>query len=66
MNWTGGSSFNPKGEVLDDKLLYMSHGCISLALDVTMLILPMTQVWHLGLKLRKKVGVIAMFSWGIL
>lgn len=39
---------------------------MNIALDVWMVILPFTQLYHLGLKLRKKVGVIAMFSVGIL
>ncbi|KAF5543166.1 integral membrane protein [Fusarium mexicanum] len=39
---------------------------INLVLDVWMLILPMTQLWGMGLKLKKKLGVISMFSVGIL
>ncbi|RBR15640.1 uncharacterized protein FIESC28_07281 [Fusarium coffeatum] len=66
LNWNGASKFSGKSNVLDDKLLYLTHGSISLALDVWMLILPITQVYHLGLKLRKKIGVIAMFSCGVL
>ncbi|KAF5688041.1 integral membrane protein [Fusarium circinatum] len=38
---------------------------INLVLDVWMLILPMTQLWGMGLKLKKKLGVISMFSVGI-
>ncbi|RKK37212.1 hypothetical protein BFJ67_g12479 [Fusarium oxysporum f. sp. cepae] len=39
---------------------------MNLLLDMWMLILPMTQLWGMGLKLRKKLGVISMFSVGIL
>ncbi|RKK75513.1 hypothetical protein BFJ69_g7578 [Fusarium oxysporum] len=39
---------------------------MNLLLDIWMLILPMTQLWGMGLKLRKKLGVISMFSVGIL
>ncbi|KLO84886.1 integral membrane protein [Fusarium fujikuroi] len=38
---------------------------INLLLDIWMLILPMTQLWGMGLKLKKKLGVISMFSVGI-
>ncbi|KAF5575862.1 integral membrane protein [Fusarium pseudoanthophilum] len=38
---------------------------INLVLDIWMLILPMTQLWGMGLKLKKKLGVISMFSVGI-
>ncbi|KAH7202617.1 hypothetical protein BKA60DRAFT_625316 [Fusarium oxysporum] len=38
---------------------------MNLLLDIWMLILPMTQLWGMGLKLRKKLGVISMFSVGI-
>ncbi|KAH7207273.1 hypothetical protein DER44DRAFT_810856 [Fusarium oxysporum] len=38
---------------------------MNLLLDIWMLILPMTQLSGMGLKLRKKLGVISMFSVGI-
>ncbi|KAF5709506.1 integral membrane protein [Fusarium mundagurra] len=38
---------------------------INLVLDIWMLILPMTQLWGMGLKLKKKLDVISMFSVGI-
>jgi hypothetical protein len=46
--------------------LTLPHAGLSLLLDVWMLVLPLTQLWGLGLKIRKKLGVIAMFSVGIL
>ncbi|KAG5663569.1 hypothetical protein KAF25_001505 [Fusarium avenaceum] len=45
--------------------LTLPHAGLSLLVDVWMLVLPLTQLWGLGLKLRKKLGVIAMFSIGI-
>ncbi|RGP78360.1 hypothetical protein FLONG3_3496 [Fusarium longipes] len=66
LNWTGDFATYPNGEVLSDKLVYLTHGVISMTLDVWMVILPFTQLYHLGLKLRKKVGVLSMFSCGIL
>jgi hypothetical protein len=45
--------------------LTLPHAVLVLALDVWVLILPLTQLWELGLKLRKKIGVMAMFSFGI-
>ncbi|KAJ4101204.1 hypothetical protein NW756_001614 [Fusarium oxysporum] len=36
-----------------------------MTLDVWMVIIPTTQLYYLGLKVRKKIGVIAMFSVGI-
>ncbi|KAI7771858.1 hypothetical protein LZL87_006134 [Fusarium oxysporum] len=43
----------------------LPHAGLNLLLDVWMLILPMTQLWGMGLKLRKKLGVMSMFSVGI-
>ena len=39
---------------------------INLVVDVWMLILPMTQLWNIGLKLNKKIRVISMFGLGVL
>lgn len=44
----------------------ISHGALNVALDIWMLILPLSQLLKLGVKFKKKVGVIAMFSVGIL
>ncbi|KAM6517657.1 hypothetical protein FSOLCH5_008624 [Fusarium solani] len=43
----------------------ISHGALNVALDIWMLILPLSQLVKLGVKFKKKVGVIAMFSVGI-
>ncbi|KAH6964913.1 hypothetical protein EDB82DRAFT_437525 [Fusarium venenatum] len=45
--------------------LTLPHAALVLMLDVWVLILPLSQLWELGLKLRKKIGVMAMFSFGI-
>ncbi|KAF9775791.1 hypothetical protein IL306_006076 [Fusarium sp. DS 682] len=39
---------------------------VNLVLDVWMLILPMTQLYNIGLKLNKKISVMAMFGLGLL
>ncbi|KAF5025361.1 hypothetical protein F66182_2526 [Fusarium sp. NRRL 66182] len=43
----------------------LPHAALNLLLDVWMLVLPLSQLWELGLKLRKKLGVIAMFGVGV-
>jgi hypothetical protein len=42
------------------------HSTINLALDTWMLILPMTQLYNLGLRRQKKIRVMSMFGMGIL
>ncbi|CEI70756.1 unnamed protein product [Fusarium venenatum] len=66
LNWTGGTNSQSNAHVLSDKLLYLTHGILSMTLDIWMVVLPLTQLYHLGLKLRKKIGVMSMFSCGIL
>lgn len=43
-----------------------SHAGINIALDVWMLALPASQIWHLNLSWKKKAGVTSMFGFGIL
>ncbi|KAF5597686.1 hypothetical protein FPANT_4017 [Fusarium pseudoanthophilum] len=45
--------------------IVMAHCVVNLALDIWMLILPMTQLYDIGLKLNKKINVMAMFGLGI-
>ncbi|KAF5532601.1 hypothetical protein FPHYL_13755 [Fusarium phyllophilum] len=45
--------------------IVMAHCVVNLALDIWMLILPMTQLYNIGLKLNKKINVMAMFGLGI-
>lgn len=43
-----------------------SHAGINIVLDFWMLALPASQIWHLNLCMKKKVGVFAMFGFGVL
>ncbi|KAJ3536516.1 hypothetical protein NM208_g6678 [Fusarium decemcellulare] len=63
--WEGWKDMPPRGVVLDLDKMALSHSFINIALDAWMLILPLTQLYKLGLKLKKKIGVIAMFSVGL-
>jgi hypothetical protein len=46
--------------------LALSHAGINVALDIWMFILPLTQLYHIGLRTRKKIGVMLIFSLGFL
>jgi hypothetical protein len=46
--------------------IVLAHCVVNLALDIWMLILPMTQLYNIGLKLDKKINVMAMFGLGLL
>ncbi|KAF5007767.1 hypothetical protein FDECE_5939 [Fusarium decemcellulare] len=63
--WEGWKNKNPRGVVVDGNAMGLSHGAINVALDIWMLLLPLSQLYKLGIKLKKKVGVIAMFSVGL-
>ncbi|KAI1032600.1 hypothetical protein LB503_012636 [Fusarium chuoi] len=45
--------------------IVLAHCVVNLALDIWMLILPMTQLYNIGLKLDKKISVMAMFGLGL-
>ncbi|KAF6514479.1 hypothetical protein HZS61_005613 [Fusarium oxysporum f. sp. conglutinans] len=45
--------------------IVLAHCVVNLALDIWMLILPMTQLYNIGLKLDKKINVMAMFGLGL-
>ncbi|KAI7762545.1 hypothetical protein LZL87_008891 [Fusarium oxysporum] len=45
--------------------IVLAHCVVNLALDIWMLILPMTQLYNIGLKLNKKINVMAMFGLGL-
>ncbi|KAF9877881.1 CFEM domain-containing protein [Colletotrichum karsti] len=49
----------------DFNKLIVTHAFINIVLDVWMLILPLTQLYGLNLILRKKIGVMLMFSVGL-
>jgi hypothetical protein len=61
--WNGSSD---EGLHMDIQALVLSHAGINVALDVWMFILPLTQLYSLGLKTKKKIGIILIFSVGIL
>ncbi|KAK2029173.1 integral membrane protein [Colletotrichum zoysiae] len=54
-----------KGVCVDLSKLGLVHVGLNIALDIVMLVLPVTQVYHLKMDMRKKIGVIAMFQAGI-
>lgn len=64
--WEGWKEKDPPGMMLDTNASAISHGSINVALDVWMMILPMTQLWKIGIKQKKKFGIIAMFGVGVL
>ncbi|KAJ4038270.1 hypothetical protein NW763_013331 [Fusarium oxysporum] len=45
--------------------IVLAHCVVNLALDIWMLILPMTQLYNIGLKINKKINVMAMFGLGL-
>lgn len=55
-----------EGKCIDMPQMAIIHGCINIALDVWMLVLPATQVWGLNTKWRRKIAVLLMFSLGFL
>ncbi|KAF4985500.1 hypothetical protein FDECE_16521 [Fusarium decemcellulare] len=64
--WEGWKDKVPRGKSLSTLAISLPHAALNVALDVWMLLLPLSQLYHLGLKLRKKIGIAAMFSVGIL
>lgn len=64
--WVGWQTKESKRVMTGIIRLTMPHAVLNLALDVWMLVLPISQLWGVGLKFKKKLGVIAMFSVGIL
>ncbi|UPL02886.1 hypothetical protein LCI18_013820 [Fusarium solani-melongenae] len=63
--WEGWKDKIPRGVIVDGNAMGISHGALNVALDIWMLILPLSQLLKLGVKFKKKVGVIAMFSVGL-
>ncbi|VTT58049.1 unnamed protein product [Fusarium fujikuroi] len=63
--WNGWRDKNPRGVILSGNLIGITHGTWNVALDIWMMILPMTQLLKIGIKLKKKIGVIAMFGVGL-
>ena len=61
-----GGGYLAAGAQMDIQALILSHAGINVALDVWMFILPLTQLYNLGLKARKKIGIMLIFGVGIL
>ncbi|KAK7433675.1 CFEM domain-containing protein [Colletotrichum acutatum] len=60
--WTGDAT----GKCIDIVYLALAHAGVNIALDVWMLVLPLTQVWGMNLARRKKFAIMFMFSLGLL
>ncbi|KZL82203.1 cfem domain-containing protein, partial [Colletotrichum incanum] len=54
-----------EGKCFNRNVFIILHGAINVALDLWMLILPLTQLYGLHMQIRKKLGVMLMFSIGI-
>lgn len=61
----GWDGFPNSGPRLDIQALILSHAGINVALDIWMFVLPLTQLYNLGLKARKKIGIMLIFGVGI-
>ncbi|QPC78026.1 hypothetical protein HYE68_008778 [Fusarium pseudograminearum] len=61
----GWDGFPNSGPRLDIQALILSHAGINVALDIWMFVLPLTQLYNLGLKARKKMGIMLIFGVGI-
>nr|XP_036583744.1 CFEM domain-containing protein [Colletotrichum truncatum]KAF6792887.1 CFEM domain-containing protein [Colletotrichum truncatum] len=62
--WNGWAG-EMKGKCINLNAFAMCHGVLNVALDVWMLILPATQVWHLKMQWQRKLGVMLMFGVGV-
>ncbi|PCD21650.1 hypothetical protein FGRA07_11552 [Fusarium graminearum] len=61
----GWDGFPNSGPRLNIQALILSHAGINVALDIWMFVLPLTQLYNLGLKARKKIGIMLIFGVGI-
>jgi hypothetical protein len=64
--WEGWKDYPPKGTSLNIPAMIFSHAAMHIALDIWMFVLPLTQLYHLGLKPKKKAGVMLIFGVGVL
>ncbi|KAH6967175.1 hypothetical protein EDB82DRAFT_481462 [Fusarium venenatum] len=62
--WEGWKEKDPDGVLLNSNAIGTSHGVLNVALDVWMIILPMSQLWKIGIKPKKKLGIMSMFGVG--
>jgi hypothetical protein len=54
------------GKCINNNALAFTHAAHSILVDFITLSLPITQIWKLHLGMRKKIGVLLMFSVGAL
>lgn len=54
------------GKCVNNNSLAFSHAAFSILIDFVTLSLPITQIWNLQLGMKKKIGVLLMFSVGAL
>jgi hypothetical protein len=54
------------GKCINNNSLAFSHAAHSILIDFITLSLPFTQIWRLHLAMKKKIGVLLMFSVGAL
>jgi hypothetical protein len=54
------------GKCINNNTLAFTHAAHSIFVDFITLSLPLTQIWKLHLALKKKIGVLLMFSVGAL
>jgi hypothetical protein len=65
--WRGGQDLDANMKTYGASInIGFVHSAVNLALDIWMLILPMTQLYNLGLRRHKKIRVMSMFGMGIL
>ncbi|KAL0943547.1 CFEM domain-containing protein [Colletotrichum truncatum] len=62
--WHGWDGKYP-GYCIDLSAMTLSHAAFNIAMDVWMLLLPLTQVYKLNLQKRQKAGIMSMFGAGI-
>ncbi|KAG5660127.1 hypothetical protein KAF25_003649 [Fusarium avenaceum] len=65
--WRGGQNLDASIKTYGVGIkIGFAHSAVNLALDIWMLILPMTQLYNLGLRRHKKIRVMSMFGMGVL
>lgn len=65
--WDGGADLTTSFQAYNVNFkIGLSSTAVSFVLDTWMLILPMTQLYNIGLRQRQKIKVISMFGMGIL
>ncbi|CEI66289.1 unnamed protein product [Fusarium venenatum] len=64
--WDGGTDYNSSLKTYNVVFkVGLANNAVSFALDIWMLILPMTQLYNLGLRQRQKIKVMSMFGMGV-